>query len=173
MCTAMYITVGTAGYLYAREATKGNILNNFSSNDPVVTLGRGGLLCTLMLALPLLVQPCRRSLNRILAMGAKAWCGSFCCCWHTYEAVEDVYPDDCEHEHEHDQEAQPLLSGRRQRARSKSSGDEPDSRAAAVALAASPSFYDEQLAILDEAVNGPGSRFDSLPHCCCTDRRVL
>ncbi|EEY57742.1 sodium-coupled neutral amino acid transporter, putative [Phytophthora infestans T30-4] len=63
-----YILVGVMGYLFAFQqhgGVQGDILNNFSDNDPLVNLGRLGLLVTIQLSLPLIIQPCRANLLRL------------------------------------------------------------------------------------------------------------
>ncbi|RLN61026.1 hypothetical protein BBJ29_004167 [Phytophthora kernoviae] len=63
-----YILVGIMGYLFAFQqqgGVQGDILNNFSDNDPLVNLGRLGLLITIQLSLPLIIQPCRNNLRRL------------------------------------------------------------------------------------------------------------
>ncbi|EGZ15992.1 hypothetical protein PHYSODRAFT_509419 [Phytophthora sojae] len=63
-----YILVGIMGYLFAfrqQGGVQGDILNNFSDNDPLVNLGRLGLLVTIQLSLPLIIQPCRANLLRL------------------------------------------------------------------------------------------------------------
>ncbi|GMF12733.1 unnamed protein product [Phytophthora lilii] len=63
-----YILVGIMGYLFAFQqqgGVQGDILNNFSDNDPLVNLGRLGLLVTIQLSLPLIIQPCRANLLRL------------------------------------------------------------------------------------------------------------
>ncbi|ETI47999.1 hypothetical protein F443_07878 [Phytophthora nicotianae P1569] len=63
-----YILVGIMGYLFAfrqEGGVQGDILNNFSDNDPLVNLGRLGLLVTIQLSLPLIIQPCRANLLRL------------------------------------------------------------------------------------------------------------
>ncbi|RLN97824.1 hypothetical protein BBJ28_00004957 [Nothophytophthora sp. Chile5] len=63
-----YMLVGTMGYLFAFQlpgGVQGDILNNFSDDDPLVNLGRLGLLITIQLSLPLIIQPCRSNLRRL------------------------------------------------------------------------------------------------------------
>ncbi|KAE9042556.1 hypothetical protein PR003_g3981 [Phytophthora rubi] len=63
-----YVLVGIMGYLFAyrqQGGVQGDILNNFSNNDPLVNLGRLGLLVTIQLSLPLIIQPCRANLLRL------------------------------------------------------------------------------------------------------------
>eukprot|EP00644_Phytophthora_capsici_P010537 jgi/Phyca11/116291/e_gw1.30.566.1 len=63
-----YILVGIMGYLFAFRqigGVQGDILNNFSDSDPLVNLGRLGLLVTIQLSLPLIIQPCRTNLLRL------------------------------------------------------------------------------------------------------------
>ncbi|CAH0520012.1 unnamed protein product [Peronospora belbahrii] len=63
-----YMVVGIMGYLFAFQQSggvQGDILNNFSDNDALVNLGRLGLLVTILLSLPLIIQPCRANLLRL------------------------------------------------------------------------------------------------------------
>jgi solute carrier family 38 (sodium-coupled neutral amino acid transporter), member 11 len=55
----VYILVGCGGYLAFPGRVDGNILNNFSSSDKLVSIGRICLSITIFCALPLLVHPCR------------------------------------------------------------------------------------------------------------------
>ncbi|OWZ21478.1 Sodium-coupled neutral amino acid transporter [Phytophthora megakarya] len=63
-----YMLVGIMGYLFAFQqqgGVQGDILNNFSDSDHLVNLGRLGLLVTIQLSLPLIIQPCRANLLRL------------------------------------------------------------------------------------------------------------
>ncbi|POM73302.1 Sodium-coupled neutral amino acid transporter [Phytophthora palmivora] len=63
-----YMLVGIMGYLFAfrqQGGVQGDILNNFSDSDHLVNLGRLGLLVTIQLSLPLIIQPCRANLLRL------------------------------------------------------------------------------------------------------------
>eukprot|EP00428_Durinskia_dybowskii_P028248 CAMPEP_0170249956 /NCGR_PEP_ID=MMETSP0116_2-20130129/24790_1 /TAXON_ID=400756 /ORGANISM="Durinskia baltica, Strain CSIRO CS-38" /LENGTH=653 /DNA_ID=CAMNT_0010500883 /DNA_START=74 /DNA_END=2035 /DNA_ORIENTATION=+ len=68
MCftTLLYLFVGISGYAWAGSCTCGNILLNFARDDPAVALGRVALGLVLMMNFPLLVQPCRNTLFRLL-----------------------------------------------------------------------------------------------------------
>lgn len=66
LTTVLYFFVGTCGYLYAGCYTCGNILLNFESNDSLVAVGRGALGMVIMLNFPLICQPCRNALFRLL-----------------------------------------------------------------------------------------------------------
>eukprot|EP00930_Biecheleria_cincta_P043011 TRINITY_DN29586_c0_g1_i1.p1 TRINITY_DN29586_c0_g1~~TRINITY_DN29586_c0_g1_i1.p1 ORF type:complete len:656 (+),score=97.59 TRINITY_DN29586_c0_g1_i1:28-1995(+) len=68
LATILYFFVGTSGYLYAGCYTCGNILLNFQSKDGLVAIGRGGLGLVIMLNFPLICQPCRNALFRLLTM---------------------------------------------------------------------------------------------------------
>eukprot|EP00164_Ancoracysta_twista_P002504 GFYU01003333.1.p1 GENE.GFYU01003333.1~~GFYU01003333.1.p1 ORF type:complete len:436 (+),score=121.38 GFYU01003333.1:364-1671(+) len=80
MCTALYIIIGMFGYLYAYEATKGNILNNFANDDPIITVGRIGLSFTVIFSFPLLALPCRDALERLLSLVAHSDTALGHCC---------------------------------------------------------------------------------------------
>jgi amino acid permease len=88
---AFYTFVGTFGMLVGNcpyyvldedgvgvtpQAVQGNILKNFPDDDNIITIGRLGLSCTITLAFPLLVVPCRdivlRWLGVHLSVDAKA-----------------------------------------------------------------------------------------------------
>lgn len=58
---------GMSGYLYAGVDTDGNILNNISaSGDWLFFLGRLGCGITIILAMPMMLLPCRESLLEVL-----------------------------------------------------------------------------------------------------------
>eukprot|EP00808_Paulinella_micropora_P004393 g47154.t1 len=65
-CSAVYILVGAAGYLYARDLTAGNILNNFPSDDLIIVVGRSFLLFVCMCSMPLVILPCRNAVHSVL-----------------------------------------------------------------------------------------------------------
>ncbi|KAF1328395.1 Sodium-coupled neutral amino acid transporter, partial [Globisporangium splendens] len=63
-----YMIVGTMGYMFAYRFPTGvqdDILNNFGSDDNLVNCGRLGLLVTIMLSMPLIMQPCRLNIIRL------------------------------------------------------------------------------------------------------------
>ncbi|CAK0790899.1 unnamed protein product, partial [Prorocentrum cordatum] len=62
----LYLVVGLFGYMYAGSCTCGNILLNFKAEDPGALAGRLMLGIVLMLNFPLLCQPCRNALYRML-----------------------------------------------------------------------------------------------------------
>ncbi|GAB9469892.1 Sodium-coupled neutral amino acid transporter [Globisporangium polare] len=65
---AFYMIVGTMGYLFAYQlpgGVKDDILNNFDVSDALVNVGRLGLLVTIMLSMPLIMQPCRLNIVRL------------------------------------------------------------------------------------------------------------
>lgn len=62
----IYLVVGVSGYLWACSSTCGNILQNFSRDDSLVAGGRGALGMVLMLNFPLLCQPCRNAVYRLI-----------------------------------------------------------------------------------------------------------
>lgn len=65
---AFYMVVATMGYLYAYKLPGGvqdDILNNFRINDALMNVGRLGLLVTIMMNLPLIMQPCRMNTIRL------------------------------------------------------------------------------------------------------------
>ncbi|GAB9469893.1 hypothetical protein Gpo141_00007156 [Globisporangium polare] len=65
---AFYMVVATMGYLFAYQlpgGVKDDILNNFTINDSLINVGRLGLLMTIMMNLPLIMQPCRMNTIRL------------------------------------------------------------------------------------------------------------
>lgn len=62
----LYAWVGIFGYLYGGRCTCGNILLNFSASDGLMTFGRACLGAVLMLNFPLICQPARNALFRVL-----------------------------------------------------------------------------------------------------------
>ena len=54
------------------QAVQGNILKNFPDDDNIITVGRIGLSCTITLAFPLLVVPCRDIVLRVLGVTLSA-----------------------------------------------------------------------------------------------------
>jgi len=70
----LYFCMGVFGYLYGGRFTCGNILLNFRADDPLVAVGRVFLGLVLMLNFPLICQPCRNALFRVLLA-----CGFTCC----------------------------------------------------------------------------------------------
>jgi len=63
----LYTFVGISGYLYAGSYTCGNILLNFDGKDPLLVFTRGVLALVLMLNYPLICQPARNALFRVLS----------------------------------------------------------------------------------------------------------
>ena len=79
--SGFYSVLGVLGYVYAYNGDSdprkhcgpaechgiaGDILNNFDKSDPLINAGRVGLAVTLLSSFPLLVLPCRNSLQRLL-----------------------------------------------------------------------------------------------------------
>eukprot|EP00808_Paulinella_micropora_P028796 g36352.t1 len=62
----LFSSIGVSGYLYARELTDGNILNNFPADDYAITAGRVCLSFVCMCSTPIMVLPCRNALHTIL-----------------------------------------------------------------------------------------------------------
>lgn len=63
-----YTVVGFTGYFFAYRLPGGvhdDVLNNFQRDDQLVNLGRMGLLVTILLSMPLLIQPCRLNSIRL------------------------------------------------------------------------------------------------------------
>eukprot|EP00929_Paragymnodinium_shiwhaense_P071413 TRINITY_DN36304_c0_g7_i1.p1 TRINITY_DN36304_c0_g7~~TRINITY_DN36304_c0_g7_i1.p1 ORF type:complete len:682 (-),score=90.11 TRINITY_DN36304_c0_g7_i1:143-2110(-) len=66
LTTCIYFVFGLAGYLYAGVCTCGNILLNFGQNDKLIAAARVALGLVLMLNFPLICQPCRNALYRVI-----------------------------------------------------------------------------------------------------------
>jgi sodium-coupled neutral amino acid transporter 11 len=61
------VLFGVCGYLYAGISTDGNILNNsLTSGDWLVFIGRLGCAITIMLAMALMLPPCREGLLEVI-----------------------------------------------------------------------------------------------------------
>lgn len=73
ICFVLFLIVGTAGYLYAYDETKDNILLNFPLSYKIVLIGRLGYGFTLMFGLPLIFLPCREALLAIPKLYRDAW----------------------------------------------------------------------------------------------------
>ncbi|KAL7547494.1 hypothetical protein ACHAWF_010788 [Thalassiosira exigua] len=58
---------GVAGYLFAYDETRGNVLLNFNPNDEVILLGRVGCGITTLFALPMNLLPTREALISLAA----------------------------------------------------------------------------------------------------------
>ena len=71
ICLGLYIVIAFCGYLFSLDLTCGDILNNYKNDDPIISVGRVGLVITLAMSFPLLVLPCRTVLGRLIVM--------FCC----------------------------------------------------------------------------------------------
>mmetsp|Transcript_17935 Transcript_17935/g.37510 ORF Transcript_17935/g.37510 Transcript_17935/m.37510 type:complete len:309 (+) Transcript_17935:762-1688(+) len=57
--TVVYIAFGITGYLWAGHNVSGDVLNDFSGTDPLISIGRLGLMGALSCNIPLMVLPCR------------------------------------------------------------------------------------------------------------------
>ncbi|CAJ1390687.1 unnamed protein product [Effrenium voratum] len=66
LTSLIYLFVSVCGYLFAGCYTCGNVLLNFSSDDSLITVARAALSLVLMLNFPLICQPCRNALFRLL-----------------------------------------------------------------------------------------------------------
>ncbi|GLD93878.1 hypothetical protein PINS_up002483 [Pythium insidiosum] len=65
-----YMVVGFTGYFFAYRMPIGvsdDILNNFARDDQLVNVGRLGLLVTILLSMPLIIQPCRLNTIRLVS----------------------------------------------------------------------------------------------------------
>jgi len=66
-CFLLTLIFGMAGYIYAAELTDGNILNNCdSASDFFLFLGQLGCGITVVLAMPMMLLPCRASLLEVV-----------------------------------------------------------------------------------------------------------
>jgi Transmembrane amino acid transporter protein len=59
------VLLGLFGYFFAYAATQDDILLNFSPDDSVIVWGRLGLGVTMLIAIPMLVLPCRYVKNEV------------------------------------------------------------------------------------------------------------
>lgn len=76
ICSGLYLTVGVCGYLFARAATAGNILNNFAVSDPLAVACRAAMGFTCIAGFPMIVLPARNVLGKIIqSVGLLAWAG--------------------------------------------------------------------------------------------------
>lgn len=66
LTSMIYLFVSICGYLYTGCYTCGNVLLNFSQDDSLITVARTALSLVLMLNFPLICQPCRNALFRLL-----------------------------------------------------------------------------------------------------------
>jgi len=66
LCTFVYFVVGYGGYIYGDRWTCGNILLNYNPKSTLFAVVRVFMAGTLMCSYPLLILPCRNSLNRLL-----------------------------------------------------------------------------------------------------------
>jgi len=62
----MNFCVSFFGYFQFRQFTDQDITKNYASDDYVVTCGRAALCCLLILSYPLLIVPCRATLNKMI-----------------------------------------------------------------------------------------------------------
>lgn len=67
LTSLLYLFIGSAGYLYAGSSTCGNVMLNFELHDPLAILARTAFGAVLMLNVPLVCQPCRNALFRLLS----------------------------------------------------------------------------------------------------------
>lgn len=65
-CLAMELLFGVGGFVFAGDATRGNILLNCEISDALFLIGRVGLGMTVMLATPIITLPCRDSLLEVI-----------------------------------------------------------------------------------------------------------
>ena len=63
---AMNIIISFFGYSQFRKYTDQDITTNYSSNDNIVTCGRVAFCLVLLLSYPLLIVPCRASINKMI-----------------------------------------------------------------------------------------------------------
>jgi len=68
LCCVIYLAIALGGLCMAGTDVQGNILLNFDAYDPLATVGRCGLLTTVVLSFPLLVLPCRQVCQKICNM---------------------------------------------------------------------------------------------------------
>jgi len=61
----LYTLVGVFGYLFARDATQGNILNNFRRHDALGVVARISLAFTCIAGFPFIILPCRAVMGKL------------------------------------------------------------------------------------------------------------
>ncbi|CAE7540140.1 SLC38A10 [Symbiodinium natans] len=67
LTSLIYLFVSICGYIFAGCYTCGNVLLNFPSEDNLINVARVALGMVLMLNFPLICQPCRNALFRLLS----------------------------------------------------------------------------------------------------------
>lgn len=72
-CTLLTYTFGLFGYLFARSRTEGNILQNFIVGDNLILLGRVGSGVTTLMALPMMIVPCRQAILEFIPNFVNYW----------------------------------------------------------------------------------------------------
>jgi amino acid permease len=86
-CFALMYCFGLGGYMFAQEATEGNILLNCNHDtDWMFLLGRIGCGVTIMLALAMMMLPCRDSLLEVVDLIVSSSTA------HSTEALPDTIP---------------------------------------------------------------------------------
>ncbi|CBJ28443.1 conserved unknown protein [Ectocarpus siliculosus] len=77
LTSGLYIVLALCGYLYAYEGTKDDILLNFAPSDRVMIVGRLGMGLTMLVAITILVLPCRDIVFLVMdsvAEKLQEWC---------------------------------------------------------------------------------------------------
>ncbi|CAM9315807.1 unnamed protein product [Ascophyllum nodosum] len=87
LSSILYITFGLGGYVYAYQDTQDDILLNFDPSDRVIVLGRLGMGLTMLVAISLMVLPCRDIMYTLLAVVGSGLQERFC--RKEYLPVED------------------------------------------------------------------------------------
>jgi len=69
LCLLLYASIGVSGFLEFGHRTRGNILNNFSQEFTEGSIGvvlmYGAIAVTIVMAFPLIVHPCRASIENV------------------------------------------------------------------------------------------------------------
>jgi len=65
-CLAFYMTMGLAGFFTFGDGTKSNVLNNYEKDDYLILAARITLSIALTLSYPLIMHPCRATINTLL-----------------------------------------------------------------------------------------------------------
>lgn len=67
VCFSVYLLMGLFGYFHYGNGTKGNVLQNcFPTKDPMVIVSFAAITLTIVMAFPLVVFPCRYTLDIML-----------------------------------------------------------------------------------------------------------
>lgn len=95
LCAVLYTFTGAFGYLACGDSIKGDVLLNFPVSDPVAAVARALMAVHVILALPVVVLPCRKAIFMLaffIASNARkkgGWCGRLCAGTSSPRATRD------------------------------------------------------------------------------------